>query len=129
MTRTSALGRLPFAVVLAVLAVATLAGVFVLVRLGFGLSSLAVLVLTGAIGALYLREYAQRPLARPTPKAPVAEESEEPFDDPVEEAARHDAERAASGASEADPSAPEPGGAQGSETETPVSRDDGLESD
>lgn len=91
-------------------------GVYVLVRLGFGIDSLAVLVVTGAVGALYLREYAQRPLARPQAPPPAPEEPEEPFEDPVEEADRVDRER---GAAPAPEGAPVPAAAV----------DDGLETD
>lgn len=91
-------------------------GVYVLVRLGFGIDSLAVLVVTGAAGGLYLREYAQRPLARPPPPRPAPEEPEEPFEDPVEEADRVDRERGAAPAADAP-------------REPPAVVDDGLETD
>lgn len=81
----TALGRLPFGLVLALLAVATLAGVFALDRLGFGAYSLVAIAITGAIAVAYLWEYSRRlEIGRASP----TEEDDEPFDDPVEAALR-----------------------------------------
>jgi hypothetical protein len=72
-------------VVLAILAVATLGGVFALDRLGFGIYSLGAIVVTGVLAVAYLWEYSRR-LESEAP--PFEEVEDEPFDDPVEEALR-----------------------------------------
>jgi hypothetical protein len=118
----NALRRLPFPVALTLLAVATLAGVAGLYYAGFGKYSLAAVVVTAIVALLYLREYSKLPVVvpplrpRPEPATPTSSEPQssspsdpaptpaappekfepidesEPFDDPVEEAARLDAQ-------------------------------------
>ena len=114
----TAFGRLPFSLVLGLLATATLGGVAALGVLGFGLWSLAVIPLTAGGGVAYLMEYSQR--APTPPSSPAGDPEEEPFDDPVEEADR--ASPTAAGATSEPPvgsCAPSP--------EQPVNSEDELE--
>lgn len=77
-------GDLPFPVALALLGGATLAGVAALVALGLGPLSLAFLLVTGGLAAVYLHGYrarAPRPgPARSRPEAEPEESSDEEDD-------------------------------------------------
>ena len=93
------LRRVPLPVAVGVLAALTLLGVVGLDRLGWGRWSLLAIVVAGAFAVVYLVEYNKdapvpTPRAAPTPEAQQAEADDEPFDDPVAEAARLDQARA-----------------------------------
>lgn len=93
------LRRVPLPVAVGILAAVTLLGVVGLDRLGWGRWSLLAIVVAGAFAVVYLYEYnkdAPTPIPRvtPAPEAQQAEADDEPFDDPVAEAARLDQERA-----------------------------------
>lgn len=120
--RPRALLGLPY--VLLVLAAVTVAGIYLGLRFGLGLFSLATLAIPVAGAILYLPAYRRLP-ARPAPptpeKGPTASETTaeaEPFVDPVEEADRLDREAAV----RAEDAAPDPASA-------PDVKDDGTEGD
>lgn len=93
------LRRVPLPVAVGVFAAATLGGVVGLGRLGWGRWSLLAIVVVAAFAVLYLYEY-NKDAPAPGPRAAGSAEpgnagaDEEPFDDPVAEAARLDQERA-----------------------------------
>ena len=86
-----AFGRLPFAAVAGVVGAISLGVVILGVRLHWGIWSLGLLVIPGAIAAVYIRQYAEvAPAATPSTPGVAGDPTheDEPFDDPVEEADR-----------------------------------------
>ena len=92
--------RLPLWILLAVLGAATLVGEVALFASGLGAYALAVLPVTVGAGLAYLLWKA--------PASRVSAPADEPFDDPVEEAARADASGLTLETGAANPSESEP---------------------
>src|SRR5271169_7081897 len=93
--------RLALWVLLLALGAATLLGELALFHVGLGADALAVPIVAVVVGLAYLA------WAAPARPAPLPTPEDEPFDDPVEEAARADSERGADPTGESAPDPPE----------------------
>lgn len=83
-----AFGRLPFAVVAVAVGAIALGVVALGFELKLGVYSLVLLAVPFAVATVYLSQYSRQPYETPHPVGASGESSEEPFDDPVEEADR-----------------------------------------
>lgn len=106
-------GELPFVAVTGAVAALSLGVVALGLFLHLGVWSLVLLVIPGAIVAVYIGQYAKLHPSEPVASGADLTGPDEPFDDPVEEADRMEIEeraRRAQASSDDSPAPPEPAG-------------------